>query len=87
MASMPVPRIVLERLIDALATVALCSSWNSQVESWVELVSKGLCSSSEAPTSENTDSAGIEEIEDADVSFSIMVWYFVIYKEKKEETL
>lgn len=71
---MPVPRIVLERLTEALATVALGSSKSTHEESCVELVNKGLCSSSEAPISENTDSAGIEEIEDAEVSFSIMVW-------------
>lgn len=78
MASMPVPRIVLDRLMAALAIVALGSSKQTSTleqmeESTVELVRSGLCSSNEAPMSEKTDSAGMEEMEEADVSLlSIM---------------
>lgn len=79
MASMPVPRIVLDKLIAALAIVALGSSkytespFDEQIdESKVEFVSNGLCSSRDAPTSENTDNAGIEDMDEADVSFSII---------------
>jgi hypothetical protein len=74
MASMPVPRIVLDKLIEALAIVALGSSSSitmsalSQMEEFtVELVNKGLCSSSEAPISENTDNAGVEDIDEVSV--------------------
>lgn len=79
MASMPVPRIVLDRLMAALAIVALGSSKQTSTlegqteESTVELVSSGLCSSNEAPMSEKTDNAGMEEMEEADVSLLSMM--------------
>lgn len=77
MASMPVPRIVFDKLIEALAIVALGSSSHISVvymeEACVVFVNNGLCSSREAPISENIDSAGTDDIEDADVSIgSIM---------------
>jgi len=75
---MPVPRIVFDKLMAALAIVALGSSKQTSTfeqteESTVELVSNGLCSSNEVPMSEKTDNAGIEDMDEADVSLlSIM---------------
>jgi hypothetical protein len=80
MASMPVPRIVFDKLIAALAIVALGSSKYTESpfvdeqidESKVEFVSNGLCSSRDAPISEKMDNAGTEDMDEADVSFSII---------------
>lgn len=77
MASMPVPRIVFERLIEALAMVALGSSSHISVvykeDPCVVFVSSGLCSSREAPISENIDSAGTDDMEEADVSIGSII--------------
>jgi hypothetical protein len=71
-ASMPVPRMVFDKLIDVLAMVALAfssSSIEGQTEVFcVELVKRGRDSSNDGPNSENTESAGIDEMEDAEVS-------------------